>query len=100
MSRILREAHELAVTLNKVGVMSDERLQQIEREVFPQKRRFSADEVRRIRDRSEVSLPYFAQAVGVGPATVEQWEQGLKRPTGASARLLDIIDRKGIDAVL
>ena len=44
-------------------------------------------------------LLIFAVMVGVGASTVAQWEQGNKKPSGASARLLDVIDRKGIEAI-
>jgi putative transcriptional regulator len=37
--------------------------------------------------------------IGVGVSTVAQWEQGNKKPGGSSARLLDVIDRKGIEAI-
>lgn len=34
--------------------------------------------------------------LGIGKTTVQQWEQGVKKPGGAAKRLLDVIDRKGI----
>jgi putative transcriptional regulator len=37
--------------------------------------------------------------MGVGASTVARWEQGNKKPSEASARLLDVIDRKGIEAI-
>jgi len=30
----------------------------------------------------------------------KKWEQGNKKPTGASCKLLDIIERKGIEALI
>jgi len=36
----------------------------------------------------------------ISPSTVQKWEQGNKNPTGASLKLLDIIERKGIDTLL
>jgi len=32
----------------------------------------------------------------VGKTTVQQWEQGQKKPNGSAQRLLDLIDRKGL----
>ena len=55
--------------------------------------------IRRIRSRTRMSQPIFAVMAGVGASTVAQWEQGNKKPSGASARLLDVIDRMGIDAI-
>ena len=44
-------------------------------------------------------LLIFAVMVVVGASKVAQLEQGNKNPSGASARLLDVIDRKGIAAI-
>jgi len=35
----------------------------------------------------------FATALGISLSTVSQWEQGRRRPDGASAKLLSIIER-------
>ena len=59
----------------------------------------NAADVRRIRSGTRMSQPIFAVMDGVGASTVAQWEQGAKKPGGASARLLGVIDRKGIDAI-
>jgi putative transcriptional regulator len=37
--------------------------------------------------------------MGIGKTTVQQWEQGQKKPSGTAQRLLDIIDRKGLSAI-
>ena len=46
-----------------------------------------------------MSRSVFAAPLNVGPATVEHWERGLKKPSGPSLRLLDVVDRKGVDAL-
>jgi putative transcriptional regulator len=43
--------------------------------------------------------PLTTAIAAVGVSTVAQWEQGNKKPSRASARLLDVIDRKGIEAI-
>ncbi len=43
--------------------------------------------------------PIFAVMVGVSASTVAQREQGNKKPRRASVRLLDVIDRRGIEAI-
>jgi DNA-binding transcriptional regulator YiaG len=37
--------------------------------------------------------------MGVGASAVAQWEQGNKKPSVDLARLLDVIDCKGIEAI-
>lgn len=39
----------------------------------------------------KVSQTVFAAMLSVKPATIRAWEQGLKRPSGAASRLIQII---------
>lgn len=41
----------------------------------------------------------FAAFLNVGKTTVAAWEQGSKKPSGPAAKLLDLVDRKGLDAL-
>ena len=99
MSDILEMAHDMAKDLHDVGAMDAITMRMMSELCLPKKRTFSAADVRRIRTRTRMSQPIFAVMIGVGASTVAQWEQGNKKPGGASARLLDVIDRKGIDAI-
>lgn len=49
--------------------------------------------VARIRLRSGLSQAEFAAALGVSKRTIEQWEQGRRRPSGAAKTLLKIVDK-------
>ena len=52
-----------------------------------------ASPVAGIRQRAGMSQAEFAIALGVSKRTIEQWEQGRRRPSGAAKTLLKIIDR-------
>lgn len=99
MSDILDLAHELAGDLHAVGAMDKITLRMVGELRMPERRTFTAADVRRVRAKTHLSQPVFAMMLGVGRTTVAQWEQGAKTPSGPSARLLDVIDRKGIEAV-
>ena len=58
-------------------------------EVVPPKE-FTADEVRAIRDKLHMSQGFFAEVIGVSKKTVESWEYGRGKPSGAAARILTI----------
>lgn len=64
--------------------------------VDPQRPDAPAPSVNANRVKVHVSQSVFAAFLGVGKSTVAQWEQGLKKPSGPAARLLDQVDRKGI----
>jgi putative transcriptional regulator len=55
--------------------------------------------VGQLMSQKRMSQPIFAAIAAVGVSTVAQWEQGHKKPSRASERLLDVIDRKGIEAI-
>ena len=65
-------------------------------QIIPEKKIFLPEDIRRIRTTNHLSQPVFALMLGIGKTTVQQWEQGVKKPGGAAKRLLDVIDRKGI----
>jgi putative transcriptional regulator len=52
---------------------------------------FSADEVKTIRKTLNVSQAVFAEFLGVSSATVQDWEQGIKTPSGPACRLMNEI---------
>ena len=63
-------------------------------------RALSADEIRNLRQRSKMSQAVFAHYLNVTTGYVSQLERGAKRPTGAALALLNVIRRKGIEAIL
>jgi putative transcriptional regulator len=99
-SDILDMAVDLAGALHDVGAMDKATLREIEALAVPQVPAYSADEIRSIREKNRVSQPVFAVYLNVGRSTVAQWEQGKKSPSGPAARLLDLVARKGLRAVL
>lgn len=99
MSRILDEGLEMARAMHEVGAMKKITMREIEKLCLPPRPTLTAEDIRRIRDKTQMSQPMFADLLNVGSSTVAQWEQGKKKPSGASARLLDLIDRKGIEVL-
>lgn len=52
---------------------------------------FKPEDIKSIRQKFEMSHSVFARLLGVSSKTVEAWESGFRKPTGAYARLLQII---------
>ncbi len=50
--------------------------------------------------RSKISQAVFAAVLNTSLSTVRQWEIGDKRPSGPSLKLLDLLDRNGLEALL
>lgn len=63
---------------------------------FTKPKQFTAEEIVELRKRENVSQMVFAKCLNIAKSTVVQWENGLKRPSGAAQRLLDLIKNKGL----
>jgi putative transcriptional regulator len=98
-SRILSEMHETATDLSRLGFIDKRRMSEFDvlcqLEVPP----LSARQIRSLRENLHVSQAVFAAILNTSVSTVQKWEVGEKKPSGPSLKLLNIIERKGLDAV-
>lgn len=99
MSEILDIADEMARELFEAGLMDDLTFRQIQALCLPRKKPYRPEEIKQIRMACHASQAVFAALLGIGKSTVQQWEQGVKKPSGPALRLLDIVDRKGLAAL-
>lgn len=61
---------------------------------FKRAHAFKANDVVRIREKLHMSQTVFAAYFGISKRTLQEWEQGRRRPAGPSCVLLMIIDRE------
>jgi len=54
---------------------------------------YKAMDVKKIRSRLKVSQNQFALMIGVSKATLQNWEQGRRKPEGPAKALLTIVDK-------
>lgn len=50
-----------------------------------------ADDIRAVRQRSGMTQQQFAAAFGIGLGTLQKWERGERRPSGAAKSLLRVM---------
>ena len=62
-------------------------------------RPMSAADIRALRGRERVSQAVFARYLNVTTGLVSQWERGEKHPAGASLKLLNLVDRRGLATI-
>ncbi len=98
--RILTETLELAKALQKVDIIDLPTLKAFEADCLSDVKHFSPKKIKSLRESAGVSQPVLAKIMNVSPAAIKQWERGERKPSGASLKLLNLIDQKGIDAIL
>ena len=99
-SLILDAVHETAKGLHEIGVMDETTMREFDAMCLPPVKHYSARDIKRIRTSERVSQPVFAAYLNVTKSTVAQWEQGDKKPQGSSLKLLDLVERKGLQALV
>lgn len=60
---------------------------------------FRPVDIKAIRERLELSQSEFALMIGVSVSTLQNWEQGRRRPEGPARALLRVVEKRP-DAVL
>jgi len=60
---------------------------------------FTAEEIRALREREEVSQSVFAHYLNVSKDSVSQWERGAKQPAGPSLKLLSLVEKNGLNSI-
>jgi putative transcriptional regulator len=56
--------------------------------------------IKQLREKEQVSQAVFAAILNISVSTFQKWELGDKKPSGPSLKLLNILERKGLQAVL
>jgi len=82
------------------GAIDEITMREIHSLCLPDIKEYSAENIVELRKKTHLSQAAFAAVVNVSPSTVQKWERGVKKPTGSSKRIFDIIERKGLEGVL
>lgn len=84
----------------KIGLVDDITMRNIENLCLPEVPEYTPEKIVLIRKKCKLSQAALASVFNISPSTVKKWEQGVKRPAGASKKLLDIMERKGLEALM
>ncbi|WP_444900380.1 helix-turn-helix domain-containing protein [Microbulbifer sp. VAAC004] len=96
---ILEMVHESAQELHKAGVMDEVTLKEFDALCLPPVKQYSPAQIQRIRKKTKASQSVFALYLNTNKSTVQKWEQGAKKPNGPSLKLLNLVDRKGLEVL-
>jgi putative transcriptional regulator len=101
-SRILDAVHETALDLQALGVIDRHKLREYEILCEKPISEYSSEEIRALRERYQLSQTVLAKVLNISLATVRQWERSdqRRRPSGPSLKLLNLLDRKGIEGLI
>jgi len=104
-SRLTSDLLEMADDLHRVGIMEDDAHRKITKRHLGDKALstalpISGEEIRTLRQREHLSQAVFARYLNLTAGYVSQLERGSKEPKGPALALLNVIRRKGLEAIL
>ncbi|MCC7499399.1 MAG: DNA-binding transcriptional regulator [Bryobacterales bacterium] len=91
--------HETMAALHDAGAIDKQTMRRFDEACLTPIRPLKPKEIKAIREREQVSQSVFATYLNVTPSLVSKWERGEKKPSGASLKLLSLVEKNGLAAV-
>jgi putative transcriptional regulator len=104
-SSIVEAILETAGDLHRHGLLDDGEYRQITvrhlgDQSLPTGKPISGEEIRSLRESANLSQAAFARYLNLTTGYISQLERGAKQPKGPALALLNVIRRKGFEAIL
>jgi putative transcriptional regulator len=99
-SEALEAVHSTIIDMYDAGVISKKTVRQFDRSCLTPIHEYSPKEIKALREHENVSQSVFAYCLNVSKDLISQWERGIKKPAGTSLKLLSLIAKKGLHAIL
>ena len=89
--------HSSASALFRVGAFDKATMREFDESCLAAPPQMEPRRIKRIRVSLKVSQPVFARYLNTSESTVEKWESGAKKPSGMALKLLDIVEKHGLN---
>lgn len=99
-SRILEAVHETAGDLHRLGFIDKRKMREYDALCLAPVPDYTGEKIKAIRKRYKLSQAVLASVLNTSLSTVRQWEIGEKHPSGPSLKLLDLLERKGLEVLI
>lgn len=92
--------HETMEAVHDIGAIDKQTMREFDDACLSPILLLSPEDIKAIRDREHVSQPVFARYLNVSKNLISDWERGVKKPGGPALRLLALIQKKGLTAIV
>ena len=100
MSPIFEAVHETASDLHRLGFIDKRKMRKFDVLCLDPIPAYDSEKIRTLRDQLQLSQAFLASVLNISLSTVRKWEVGDKHPSGPSLKLLNLLDRKGLEALI
>ncbi|MFT6449881.1 MAG: putative transcriptional regulator [Oleispira sp.] len=99
MSDILNAIHEDVTALHECGAVNEITMRNFDALCLTPVPTYTPERIKEVREKNHVSQSVLAAYLCVTVKAVQRWEQGSSKPSGATAKLLAIAEKKGLQAI-
>ena len=100
-SKIIDEMYETVQGLHSCGFLNKRRMEEFDAMYNACKvPKYDGAQVKALRNKLNISQSVLAMIINASAATVKAWELGNKSPSGPSCKLLQLLDTKGMAALM
>ena len=99
-SQIFEAVHETAGDLHRLGFIDKRKMNRFDALCLEPVTEYDSNRIRALRNHLQLSQAVLAAVLNTSLSTVRKWEVGDKHPSGPSLKLLNLLERKGLEAVL
>ncbi len=96
---LLKVVHDGAKDLHEAGLVDAVTMREFDSLCLPLIKQFTATQIKNLRLKTKTSQGVFAAYLNTSKTTVQKWEQGAKRPNGASLKLINLVEKKGLEVL-
>ncbi len=88
--------HDSAKALLSIGGIDKDQMRKYDEACLVPPSDIQPDQIKKLRELNKVSQAVFAGYLNTSEATVQKWETGAQRPSGAARELLAIVKKHGL----
>ena len=99
-SPIFEAVHETATDLHRLGFIDKRKMVKFDLLCLQPIAPYDSEKIRALRERLQLSQSVLAAVLNTSLSTVRKWEVADKHPSGPSLKLLSLLDREGLEALI
>ena len=92
--------HETMEGLHEIGAIDKQTMREFDEACLTPVQVLAPEQIKQIRQRERMSQPVFARYLNVSKNLISDWERGVKKPGGPALRLLTVVQKKGLEAIV
>ncbi len=99
-SEAMEAIHQTMEGLYDSGIINKKTMRNFDESCLENLPSYSGEDIKKIREREDVSQPVFARYIGVSRNLISDWERNVKNPSGPALRLLRCVEKNGLEAIV